>query len=556
MRSRSFSFIALAFLPLFIPLGVEGQAGDTIQGQPTVSRDSDIPAVTESQVFLGAFKSILDYHQTTFSDSALWENALEGLLEGLDDPYAEVFTPEEFGAFEENNTGDYAGIGVQITRLNQRVTITAVFRQTPADQVGLMVGDRIVAVDGNDSRDWSVDQARDSIRGEVGSVVELTIERQGLSESMTLPLQRDQVHVSAVTATLFQDSLGYIQVDRVARGSAAEVDSAFVVLKDAKSIILDLRRNPGGYLVESLNMADLFLEPQQSLASTRSRTPGEANAMSEQSFQARLPARIPHKPLVILVDEYTASAAEIVAGALQDHDRAAVLGERTFGKGVVQTVLPLPGERRIRLTTGDWMTPLGRSLHIPRDLEGRPLTESSDSFPVVQTAAGRSLRADGGVFPDLLVQDDTLTTPEQRLLIESARAGVPLGLRIAEFAFQEARKALEGAGPQELDPASVEKLVEALRKEGVPGDVMDHPEVRQYLDWRARIDFANRVDHQDHALEFLSERDRVLASAIRFLENAGTQSELFAAVEAEAAASAGETRAEESAASGHQGSGG
>jgi len=554
MRSRS--FIALAFLSLFIPLGVEGQAGDTIQGQPTVSRDSDIPAVTESQVFLGAFKSILDYHQTTFSDSALWENALEGLLEGLDDPYAEVFTPEEYGAFEENNTGDYAGIGVQITRLNQRVTITAVFRQTPADQVGLMVGDRIVAVDGNDSRDWPVDQARDSIRGEVGSVVELTIERQGLSESMTLPLQRDQVHVSAVTATLFQDSLGYIQVDRVARGSAAEVDSAFVVLKDAKSIILDLRRNPGGYLVESLNMADLFLEPQQSLASTRSRTPGEANAMSEQSFQARLPARIPHKPLVILVDEYTASAAEIVAGALQDHDRAAVLGERTFGKGVVQTVLPLPGERRIRLTTGDWMTPLGRSLHIPRDLEGRPLTENSDSFPVVQTAAGRSLRADGGVFPDLLVQDDTLTTPEQRLLIESARAGVPLGLRIAEFAFQEARKALEGAGPQELDPASVEKLVEALRKEGVPGDVMDHPEVRQYLDWRARIDFANRVDHQDHALEFLSERDRVLASAIRFLENAGTQSELFAAVEAEAAASARETRAEESAASGHQGSGG
>lgn len=532
------SSILLVLLSLLLPLDGGAQSGEAAREDSTESSGSEVRAVPESQVFLGAFKSILDFHQTTFSDSALWENALDGLIEGLNDPYAEIFTAEEYGAFEENNTGDYAGIGVQITRLNQRVTITAVFRETPAAGVGLMVGDRIVGVGGHDAREWTVDQARDSIRGEVGSVVEVTVERTGLGEAITLPIRRDQVHVSAVTATLLQDTLGYIQVDRVARGSAAEVDSAFAVLKDAKGMILDLRRNPGGYLVESLDMADLFLQPTQPLASTRSRTPHEADATQEQSFRARFPARIPEKPLVILVDGYTASAAEIVAGALQDHDRAVVLGERTFGKGVVQTVLPLPADRRLRITTGDWMTPLGRSLHIPRDLEGRPLARESDTFQVVRTAAGRSLRADGGVYPDLVVQDDTLTTAEQRLLIESARAGIPLTLRLAEFAFQEAQKALDGSGNREMDPDVVVALMEALREEGVPSDVLDHPDVRRYLDWTARIDFAMRTDRQSHALELRAERDRVLAAAIRFLAEAESQSDLFAAVEAEVAAQA------------------
>ncbi|MGD2122143.1 MAG: S41 family peptidase, partial [Gemmatimonadota bacterium] len=273
--------------------------------------------VAGSQVFLGAFQTILDYHQTTFNDSTLWEEALEGLIEGLNDPYATVFTPEEYGVFEEDNTGDYAGIGVQITQLNGRVTVTAVFRGVPADEAGLMVGDQIVEVKGVDARDWTVDMARDSIRGPAGTSVEIKVEREGVPEPLSFPIRRDNVHVSAVTATMVHDSLGYLLVDQVARGSASEVDSAFAVLSDAKGIIVDLRRNPGGYLAESLSMADLFLDRGQTLASTVSRSPGQPNKTVEESWNARLPARIPDKTLVVLVDRYTASAAEIVAGALQ-----------------------------------------------------------------------------------------------------------------------------------------------------------------------------------------------------------------------------------------------
>jgi carboxyl-terminal processing protease len=520
---------------LLLPQSGSGQVPDSlIRYGDTARQDRRIEAVTEGEVFLGALRSILDYHQTTFSDSTLWEEALHGLIEGLDDPYASVFTPEEFGAFQEGNTGDYAGIGVQITRLNQRVTITAVFRQTPADQVGLMVGDRIVGVGDSDATDWSVDRARDSIRGPIGTLVELSVDREGFSESLDFALRREEVHVSAVRASTVHDSLGYILVDRVAENSALELDSAFLVLKDAKGIILDLRRNPGGYFIESLRMADLFLDPGKILAGTNSRMPGQPNRNTQESWRAQLPARIPEKPVIVLVDRFTASAAEIVAGALQDHDRAVVLGERTFGKGVVQTVLPLPGDRRLRITTGEWMTPLGRSLHIPRDSQGRPTQEESDTFPVIVTGGGRTLRADGGVYPDLPIEDDTLRTGEQNLLMETARSGVPLTLRISEFAFEEAKKALDGTGPEELDPSSLEGLLAQLRAEGVPAEILDDPDVRGFLSWRARINFAERAGHDQHALEAQAERDRVLREAIKVLEGANSQTDLFISVQREA----------------------
>jgi carboxyl-terminal processing protease len=526
MRHRA-SFVLL----LFSALATTGLA--PVQAQVPDSAARARPDA-ESQVFMGAFQNILARHQTTFSDSTLWEMALQGLIEGLQDPYATVFTPDELGAFEESNTGDYAGIGVQITQLNGRVTVTAVFRKTPADEVGLVVGDQIVEVKGVDARDWTVDMARDSIRGPVGTVVNIKVEREGIPEPLPFPIRRDQVHVSAVTASTVHDSLGYILVDQVARGSAQEVDSAFSLMPDVKGVILDLRRNPGGFFDESLSMADLFLKRGETLASTVSRKPGRPNETEKESWAARLPPRIPDKTLVVLVDRFTASAAEIVAGALQDHDRAVVLGEPSFGKGLVQTVVPLPAGRALRITTGDWLTPLGRTIHIPRDMEGHPLHERTDSFPTISTPSGRTLRADGGIYPDLVVQDDTLTSKEQSVLVEAVRAEIPLTLRITEFAFDQALAAQEGRGPGELDPKVLDGFYRQLKDEGLPEELVDDPEIQAYLSWRVRMAFAQRAEHYDHALEFQAERDRVLAAAIRLLEETGSQADLFATVASEA----------------------
>ncbi len=498
-------------------------------------------AQEEAQVFVSALQAISRLHQGAFADSTLWANALEGLIDSLDDPYAAVFDPAEVEQFEETNTGDYAGIGIQITPLNEVVTVTGVFRGTPADRAGLQVGDIVVGVDSMDARDWTTDEVSDHVRGPVGTDVQVVVERPGYSAPISFPITRATVHIPAVSADQLDDGILYVGMDRVARDAAAELDAVLQANPDVPGVVLDLRQNPGGYLDESLMLADLFLTPGQRLASTKSRAPGETSGYREESWDARVPARLPDVPIVVLVDEFTASAAEILAGALQDYDRALVVGQRTFGKGVVQSVLELPYGRRLRLTTGSWYTPLGRSLHRRRDASGRPLAERVDSLPTIVTDGGRELVAAGGIFPDLEVQDDTLTLRERELLVFAAEQGVPLPLRVAEFAFAQAQELGAAGADPTLRDGAFEGFIEELRQSGVPEDFLGDEEIRSYLAWRTRWRIADRMDRLGVAATVRMERDRVLAEAVALLRASASQSELFAA----AGASAGRTSLEE-----------
>jgi carboxyl-terminal processing protease len=484
----------------------------------------------EAQVLVGALQAIRDIGLDMEADSALWDKAIRGLIRELDDPYAAVLTPDEVRAFEEESTGNYAGIGVQITELNEAVTVTAVFRNTPADREGLQVGDRIVAVDGADARGWSVSEASDQIRGEPGTEVEVTVERPGIPRPMPHRIRREQVHVPAVTSErIFQD-VGYVHLDRVARNSAVEVDSVLTELGDTRGLILDLRRNPGGYLDESLNLADLFLDRGSVLVTTRSRVPGSQGNLREESAYARRAARAANTPIIVLVDRFSASASEIVAGALQDHDRALVLGERTFGKGTVQSVVPLPGDYMIRLTSGEWYTPRGRSLNRPRDREGRVLTP--DSIPRFTSESGRTLWGGGGVFPDLEIAADTLTTSEQRFVGATIEAEIPLAQRIQEAAFAAAQEVRDrGTIPETLPAGVLRAFRDGLVEDGVGESYIDD-EVEGYLNWRLEVAFFERLERRDLALQSQAGRDPVLARAVELLSRAGSQSELFALVPA------------------------
>ncbi len=529
---RTKSLLTVLFLSL-LPVGLAAQATATRPDSET--RRPEGGANVEAQVFVSALQAIGQLYQTPLSDSTLWAQALDGLIESLNDPYAAVFTPEEAEVFEEDNTGNYAGIGVQITELNDLVTVTAVFRSTPADQAGMQVGDVIVGVDVHDAEEWSSDMVADSVRGPVGTRVDVTVRREGYDTPLSFPITRDQVHVPAVEADELDGGVTYVVMDRVARNAAREMDEILQEHSNASGIILDLRRNPGGYLDESLMLADLFLKPGQRLASTRSRNPSGGPDTREESWDARMIARVPATPIVVLVDEFTASAAEILAGALQDYDRALVVGQRTFGKGVVQTVLDLPHDRRIRFTTGSWYTPLGRSLHRPRDASGRPLEEDVDTFPKVASAAGRELVAAGGIFPDLTVPYDTLTLKERELLGGAAEAGVPLPLRIAEFGFSEARVLEAAERSPELREEAFQDFLGQLRDEGMPAELLDSEESLSYLRWRARISVADRMDRLGSSVMFRMERDNVMAEAYRLLLESPTQTELFAHAESVAA---------------------
>ena len=471
------------------------------------------------------------------SDSTLWEAAIDGLIGALDDPYAELFTEVESDAWEEETTGNYSGIGLQITLLNEEVTVTAVFRSTPANQVGIIVGDIIVGVNTNDASDWTTGMAADSIRGPVGTDVLVKIKRAGFDEPIGFDITRAQVHVPAVHYGVLESNIGYVLLDRVARNAAQEMNSALAELADTRGLVIDLRRNPGGFLDESLMLADLFLKPGSTLASTVQRRPNaEAYETETDSFEDRWPQLVPDLPIVILVDRFTASGAEILAGALQDYDRALVLGERSFGKGVVQTVMRLPYSRRLRFTTGSWHTPLGRSLQRARDSQFRPIAEDLDTFPRVNTAQGRSLINGGGIFPDLALADDTTTLVERELIRAVNEQKVPLGLRLAELGFEAAgARRDEGIEDPALTDEEFDGFIARLVEEGLSEDQLSDEGVRTYLRWRGRITVAQRMDDLGAEADIRMERDPVLSEAVRLLLNSTTQVQLFEAAEAEQA---------------------
>ncbi|MEZ4414701.1 MAG: S41 family peptidase [Gemmatimonadota bacterium] len=518
---------------LILPQAAVGQQQDRVS---TRSRPRPAASGEEAQVFQQTFETIRDYYIQSLGDSALWERAIQGLIEKIDDPYATVFTPDELAQFQEETTGDYAGIGVQISGLENTIAVTIVFKGTPADDVGLLVGDRIVTVNGESTEGWSTSDVSDRIRGRPGTPVDIEIQREGAGQPIPFTITRGTVHVEAVHSGFVHDSIGYILLDRVARGSAAEIGAALAQLSGAKGIILDLRRNLGGYLDESLWISDLLLSPGQKLASVRSRAVGRNGERAEESYDDSRPSLLPNMPMVVLVDENTASAAEIVAGAWQDHDRALIIGNRTFGKGVVQTLLPLPAGRVIRLTTGEWYTPLGRSLHRPRDREGHLQPQDLDSIPLVATALGRQIKAGGGVSPDLEVRDDTLTLAERELFTAAAQEGVPLNLRIAEFALRVARRSLSESQRPEVARAEFDEFVDGLVAEGLPTAALNETGVREYLYWRSRVAAAERADALGLSMEVRMERDPVLTAAVELLQGVSSQRQLFSEAMARAGA--------------------
>lgn len=493
----------------------------------------------EADVITDAVRAISRMHMEEFTDSMLWEAAIDGLIASLDDPYAELFTPVESSEWEEETTGNYSGIGLQITILNEEVTVTGVFRGFPANQAGIVVGDVIVGVNGNDSFEWDTQTAADSIRGPAGTQVNVRVQRAGYTEPLAFDITRAEVHVPAVEHGRLEGGIGYVIMDRVARGAADEMSQALDEYEDAPGLIIDLRRNPGGFLDESLDLADLFLERGSTLASTvQRRAGGTVDSPETDSYMDRMPVRAPDLPVIVLVDEFTASGAEILAGALQDYDRALVLGSRSFGKGVVQTVMALPHDRRLRFTTGSWLTPLGRSLQRARDRQMRPLEEDIASLPRVTTPGGRELVDGGGIFPDITIESDTLRLPEQEFIRVVSETQYPLGQRLQELGFSVGAELRAANQPPSLGDDQFNAFVSSLVEDGLPADLAADPIVQEYLRWQGELAVAQRMDDIGAEAGFRARRDRVLAEAIRLLSTATTQADLFRAAAEENASRA------------------
>lgn len=340
-------------------------------GTPVQAADPGSPRLFE-EVLARVRNDYID----SIPENELYRRAALGLAREIDDPYSQVLAGDALRRLRESATGQYPGIGVELDLRAGFVSVIAPIAGTPADSAGIQPGDRIVAVNGASVIGLAMEEVQQKMRGPAGSIVRLTIQR-GDAETKTLQIRRAQIRFHPVRRVLLPaPGIGYVELATFSDSAAVELRRAVDSLRraGARSLILDLRRNPGGLLEQGIAVADLFLDAGKVIVSTRGRTPE-----TDQDYTDTRPELWKGLPLAVLVDSGSASASEIVAGALQDHDRAEIIGSPTYGKGSAQSVYPLVGERALKLTTARWFTPDGRS--IDRD------------------------STSGGITPDLVVRD-------------------------------------------------------------------------------------------------------------------------------------------------------
>ena len=372
--------------------------------------------------FIQVLTKVRDHYVEAVTTDKLMDSAIRGMLRTLD-PYSQYLDKEEAERLETTTHGSFGGIGISIGIRDGWVTVISPIEGTPAWRAGIQGGDRIIKIDGASSEGLSLDDAMKKMRGERGTKVLLSIFREGRDKPMEFTITRDIIQIKSVPyAGLLSSGVGYIRLSNFSERSREEIDAAIAKIEkqNPRGLILDLRYNPGGLLSQAVEVSEEFTPRGKKIVYTRGR-----DATQNRDFFSS--ADHPHTsyPLVILVNQWTASASEIVSGAIQDLDLGVVVGRTTFGKGLVQTVIPLTRSVRgpkLKLTTAKYYTPSGRCIQKEEQLKDGALAEDDDTdtpstaalpdslkakkaLPEYKTEMGRTVYGGGGIFPDLELDD-------------------------------------------------------------------------------------------------------------------------------------------------------
>lgn len=371
---------------------------------------------TDTYEMLNLFGEVLERTKTSYvedvTDKKLIESALNGMLVSLD-PHSSYLDEQSFKYMNEQTKGKFGGLGIEVTMENGVVKVVSPIDDTPAANAGLKPGDYITHIDGEQVVGMSLNDAVDKMRGKIGTKVKLTVRRLN-TKPFDVTLKREEIKIQSVKSEIKADDVAYIRITSFSEDTDKMVEKSFnnikkQLKKQPVGIVLDVRNNPGGLLDQAVNVSDLFLD-QGEIVSTRSKNPDDT--VKYTATKGDIAANL---PIVILVNDGSASASEILAGALQDHKRAIILGEKTFGKGSVQTIIPLGNHGAMRLTTARYYTPSGRSIQatgIVPDVEVKPakIEEIDSDFSFSEAEFGNALKNDAQALPKNKVaqKDDSL----------------------------------------------------------------------------------------------------------------------------------------------------
>lgn len=501
----------------------------------------------QARVFDEVLDLLSNRHVDGKPSSDLYRMAVEGMIREFGDPHTSFLTAEEYAELFTHVSGEYAGIGAQVAERDGWTTITAPLPGTPAERAGVQAGDRIIEVDGTSTEAKSVDEVVKLLRGPRGVPVNVKVVRYGVDEPITFRIVRDEIHLKSVPyAYSLGDGVGYVPLSVFNSTSSEEVRAALEKLRGEgmKKLILDLRGNPGGLLEQGVRISDLFLDPGESVVETRGRNPRD-NLVARATAGEILPG----VPIVVLVNEYSASAAEIVAGALQDHDRALVVGTTTFGKGSVQDLVPLSAGNYLKITTAKWHTPSGRSIQKDRQrkvdaealLEDAPVDETGTPIPGAEetadtvareeyrTDAGRIVYGGGGIVPDVILRPDTATEAEKAFFKAAAKGGNTFSDVLFRYTVEYAR---EHPGLRPDFPVTGpmrREFFERLREAGLELTWEELEGARRFVDRRLAEEIASHRFGPAVAAQRANASDRVMQGALDLLRRAETQQALFRA---------------------------
>ena len=477
---------------------------------------------------------VSDRFVDTLQASDVYEKAAEGLVKELNDPYSELMTPQDVKQFDSRTNGRYGGLGMSI-EADQRagyVRVATVYPNTPAENAGIREGDHIAKVGTISTAGWTINQVSDSLLGVPGTKVNVTFTRPGVSAPISGTFTRAEIHIPAVPYTLtLGGKIGYIPLQVFNENASENLGAAVQKFQSAgaRGLIIDLRGDPGGILTESFQIANMFLPQGQQILSVRGREGAPEN------YTARATPIAPTIPLIVLTDERSASASEIVTGALQDHDRALVVGQTSFGKGLVQGVYKLDGGYQLKLTTGKWFTPSGRSIQRPRKFVNGQFVEeppdtsetntSKKSRPAYKSDAGRTVYGGGGITPDVIVQDDTLTATEQQFTKAVAPKSQEFVTLLNDYAVELAKSAQPNFT---VDKAWTDEFYNRLQAKGVISDRKTYDGANRYITRALDQRIAHYASGDSTAKRRDLPYDAPLRKAIELLQKGTTQRELFA----------------------------